>query len=207
MKKSHMRFFHAELVYENKRGVQQNKRGVQQNKFRQRVKDDVYSFYLSEDDSDAYLETQADDQLEQLVEQEELMNSEKFTDYEADDEVEPEDEMAESTTAVGAHDFDPETRAKSPYDKYKGKWSAYMTDENGARIKFLTIAINDDLSADHYLYLPDGNTNHSHWEKCVFANGYVYFTINGTYSDGHTPKAAIDNNGLLDGDGNPLLKE
>ena len=96
---------------------------------------------------------------------------------------------------------------KSPYDKYKGKWSAYMTDENGTRIKFLTISINDDLSADHYLYLPDGNTNHSHWEKCVFADGYVYFTINGDYSDTHTPKAAIDENGLLDGDGKPLVKE
>lgn len=53
-----------------------------------------------------------EEELEQLVEQEEVMNSEKFTAYEADDEVKPEeqtktqDEMAESTTAVGALDFD-----------------------------------------------------------------------------------------------------
>jgi protein TonB len=52
------------------------------------------------------------EELEQLVEQQEVMNSEKFTAYEADDEVKPEeqtktqDEMAESTTAVGALDFD-----------------------------------------------------------------------------------------------------
>ncbi|MCR4958794.1 MAG: TonB family protein [Prevotella sp.] len=52
------------------------------------------------------------EELEQLVEQQEVMNSEKFTAYEAEDEVKPEeqtktqDEMAESTTAVGALDFD-----------------------------------------------------------------------------------------------------
>lgn len=52
------------------------------------------------------------EEIEQLVEQQEVMNSEKFTAYEADDEVKPEeqtktqDEMAESTTAVGALDFD-----------------------------------------------------------------------------------------------------
>ena len=132
--------------------------GVFQGKYTN-YKGDVFSFYLSEDASDAQFETQA------------------------------------------------EKAPKSPYDKYKGKWSAYMTDENGARIKFLTISINDDLSADHYLYLPDGNTNHAHWEKCVFANGYVYFTINGDYSDRLTPKAKINDYGLLDGDGRPLEKE
>jgi len=52
------------------------------------------------------------EEIEQLVEQQEVMNSEKFTAYEADDDIKPEeqtktqDEMAESTTAVGALDFD-----------------------------------------------------------------------------------------------------
>ena len=48
---------------------------------------------------------------EELIAREEVMNSEKFTAYEMDDEVKPEeqsktqDEMAQSTTAVGALDF------------------------------------------------------------------------------------------------------
>ncbi len=153
-----------ELTEHNKDGMETGRysgkylNGTIQGKYTN-YKGDVFSFYLSEDASDAQFETQA------------------------------------------------EKAPKSPYDKYKGKWSAYMTDVNGAKTKFLTISINDDLSADHYLYLPDGNTNHAHWEKCVFANGYVYFTINGDYSDRLTPKAKINDNGLLDGDGRPLEKE
>lgn len=52
------------------------------------------------------------EEIELMVEQEQVMNSEKFTAYEADDDIKPEeqtktqDEMAESTTAVGALDFD-----------------------------------------------------------------------------------------------------
>ena len=58
------------------------------------------------------------EELEQLVEEEQVMSSEKFTAYEMDDEVKPEevtktqDEMAQSTTAVGAFNVEGQEEAE-----------------------------------------------------------------------------------------------
>lgn len=95
----------------------------------------------------------------------------------------------------------------SEYSKYIGKWSNYIVSQ-GQRVKVYTAIIHNDLTAEWILYLPDGSVNTSmSFKKCVFQDGYVYFTDNGDTSIKGTPRFRLSSSGLQTADGENMVKE
>ena len=104
-------------------------------------------------------------------------------------------------------DNNEETNSDNPNSKYVGRWSYYVVSQ-GQRVKVYTAVLHSDLSADFITYLPDGSVNASmSFSKCVFQNGYVYFTDNGDINVKGTPRFRLGSDGLQHADGNNLAKE
>lgn len=93
------------------------------------------------------------------------------------------------------------------YSKYIGKWTQYIIYE-GTRYKVVSGVIYDDFSCDFITYRPSGDINDIwHLKKCVFTNGYVYFTNNGDITIKNTPRFRLGPNGLQTDEGESLVKE
>lgn len=83
----------------------------------------------------------------------------------------------------------------------------YYIETQGQRLKCYGAVINNDMTCGFITYTPDGDRNVIKLKQCVFSDGYVYLTDNGDITLKGTPRFKLGPDGLLDDNGNYMVKE